>query len=247
MPQGTRRLTLRGRTRGGRSGIGGERPVPAHSRCAGGRTRTCRRGRLERPGPSDSHDGRAVVARLAERLTAHYGRGYSRSRLFRMVQFAAIYESREILATLSPILTWSARRARSALLSGCPRDASCSRYHPGRVGEPAGRLDRDGRAVGARRGAADPHRGQLHAPAGFASGARGRGYGCGRAGVAWTVPATAAVESALVSVAHVSPNGYDGFGQGGHLWRWRSRRFQHGAGGARSCAACSSRPTFSHS
>jgi hypothetical protein len=35
--------------------------------------------------------GRAVVTRLAERLTARYGRGYSRSRLFRMVQFAATY------------------------------------------------------------------------------------------------------------------------------------------------------------
>ena len=51
--------------------------------------------------------GRAVVTRLAERLTVRYGRGYSWSSLFRMMRFAAIYESPEILATLSPILTWS--------------------------------------------------------------------------------------------------------------------------------------------
>jgi predicted nuclease of restriction endonuclease-like (RecB) superfamily len=50
---------------------------------------------------------RAVVERLAERLTARYGRGYSWSSLFRMMRFAAIYESREILAPLVPILTWS--------------------------------------------------------------------------------------------------------------------------------------------
>ena len=51
--------------------------------------------------------GRAVVTRLAERLTARYGRGYSWSSLFRMMRFAAIYESREIVATLSRQLTWS--------------------------------------------------------------------------------------------------------------------------------------------
>jgi hypothetical protein len=51
--------------------------------------------------------GRAVVTRLAERLTVRYGRGYSRSALFRMVQFGAIYESRSIVATLSRQLTWS--------------------------------------------------------------------------------------------------------------------------------------------
>jgi hypothetical protein len=51
--------------------------------------------------------GPAVVTRLAERLTARYGRGYSRSSLFRMMRFAAVYESREILAPLVPILTWS--------------------------------------------------------------------------------------------------------------------------------------------
>ena len=51
--------------------------------------------------------GRVVVERLAERLTARFGRGYSWSSLFRMMRFAAIYESREILAPLVPILTWS--------------------------------------------------------------------------------------------------------------------------------------------
>lgn len=51
--------------------------------------------------------GRAVVTRLAERLTARYGRGYSRGALFRMVQFAAIYEAQSIVATLSRQLTWS--------------------------------------------------------------------------------------------------------------------------------------------
>jgi hypothetical protein len=51
--------------------------------------------------------GHAVVTRLAERLTARYGRGYSRTNLFRMVRFAAIYASLEIVAPLAPQLTWS--------------------------------------------------------------------------------------------------------------------------------------------
>jgi predicted nuclease of restriction endonuclease-like (RecB) superfamily len=51
--------------------------------------------------------GKASVERLGARLTARYGRGYSWSGLFRMMKFADVYCSLEILATLSPILTWS--------------------------------------------------------------------------------------------------------------------------------------------
>jgi DUF1016 N-terminal domain len=45
--------------------------------------------------------------RLAERLTAHYGRGYSWSSLFRMMRLAAVCDSHEILAPLAPVSTWS--------------------------------------------------------------------------------------------------------------------------------------------
>jgi predicted nuclease of restriction endonuclease-like (RecB) superfamily len=51
--------------------------------------------------------GKEVVARLAERLTARYGRGYSRSNLFRMIQFVEVYGSREIVAPVVRQLTWT--------------------------------------------------------------------------------------------------------------------------------------------
>jgi predicted nuclease of restriction endonuclease-like (RecB) superfamily len=66
-----------------------------------------RRIRVDVLGLEKPEYGPAVVTRLAERLTARYGRGYSRSALFRMVQLAATYESRSIVATLSRQLTWS--------------------------------------------------------------------------------------------------------------------------------------------
>jgi predicted nuclease of restriction endonuclease-like (RecB) superfamily len=51
--------------------------------------------------------GKAVVERLAERLTARYGRGYSWRNLFNMMSFAAAYADAHILQTLSAKLTWS--------------------------------------------------------------------------------------------------------------------------------------------
>ncbi|HSQ21622.1 MAG TPA: DUF1016 N-terminal domain-containing protein [Coriobacteriia bacterium] len=51
--------------------------------------------------------GQAVVARLAERLTAQYGRGYSRRNLFRMLQLAETWPEHDIVPTLSAQLSWS--------------------------------------------------------------------------------------------------------------------------------------------
>lgn len=51
--------------------------------------------------------GQRIVAQLAERLTAEYGRGYSRRQLETMVRFAAEFESEEIAQTLSAKLSWS--------------------------------------------------------------------------------------------------------------------------------------------
>lgn len=51
--------------------------------------------------------GQQVVRRLAERLTERYGRGWSKTRLLRMVQFAIEYSDGSIVATLSRQLSWS--------------------------------------------------------------------------------------------------------------------------------------------
>jgi predicted nuclease of restriction endonuclease-like (RecB) superfamily len=51
--------------------------------------------------------GQQIVRRLAERLTARYGRGYSRANLASMVRFAESYPSASIIQTLSGQLTWS--------------------------------------------------------------------------------------------------------------------------------------------
>lgn len=51
--------------------------------------------------------GREVVRRLAERLTLHYGRGYSRRNLFRMLQFAELYPDAEIVSPLAAQLSWT--------------------------------------------------------------------------------------------------------------------------------------------
>jgi predicted nuclease of restriction endonuclease-like (RecB) superfamily len=51
--------------------------------------------------------GKEVVARLSEHLTAEYGSGFSRSNLFNMLRFADVYPDREIVQTLSGLLTWS--------------------------------------------------------------------------------------------------------------------------------------------
>jgi predicted nuclease of restriction endonuclease-like (RecB) superfamily len=51
--------------------------------------------------------GQQIVQRLADRLTARYGRGYSKVNLLRMVRFADVYPAHEIVSTLWTQLTWS--------------------------------------------------------------------------------------------------------------------------------------------
>lgn len=51
--------------------------------------------------------GETIVVSLADHLTRHYGRGYSRPNLFRMIKFAKLFPNREIVSTLSRQLSWS--------------------------------------------------------------------------------------------------------------------------------------------
>ncbi len=51
--------------------------------------------------------GRQIVENLSKDLIVNYGKGYSRSNLFRMVQFYEAFSTGEIVATLSQQLTWS--------------------------------------------------------------------------------------------------------------------------------------------
>lgn len=51
--------------------------------------------------------GKAIITTLSQQLTLEFGRGFSRSALTRMVQFGQIFPDREIVATLSHILSWS--------------------------------------------------------------------------------------------------------------------------------------------
>jgi hypothetical protein len=51
--------------------------------------------------------GQAVVKRLAMRLAEQYGRGWSKSNLLRMIQFADDFTDGSIVVTLSRQLSWS--------------------------------------------------------------------------------------------------------------------------------------------
>ena len=51
--------------------------------------------------------GEAIVATLSRQLVADYGRGFEEKNLRRMVQFAALFVSEEIVVTLSRQLSWS--------------------------------------------------------------------------------------------------------------------------------------------
>ena len=51
--------------------------------------------------------GKKIIDNLSKELTGNYGNGYSRSNLFRMVQFYEAFSTEEIVATLSQQLTWS--------------------------------------------------------------------------------------------------------------------------------------------
>ena len=45
--------------------------------------------------------GEAIVTSLAQALSMTYGKGYSRSNLFRMIRFAKMFPDKEIVSTLS--------------------------------------------------------------------------------------------------------------------------------------------------
>ncbi|NLF73739.1 MAG: DUF1016 domain-containing protein [Candidatus Anammoximicrobium sp.] len=51
--------------------------------------------------------GEQIVATLSQQLAAEYGRGYSRSNLFYMVQFAETFPDLEIVQSLSGQLSWT--------------------------------------------------------------------------------------------------------------------------------------------
>jgi predicted nuclease of restriction endonuclease-like (RecB) superfamily len=51
--------------------------------------------------------GEAIVTSLSQKLTIAYGKGYSRPNLFRMIRFARLFPTREIVSTLSRQLSWS--------------------------------------------------------------------------------------------------------------------------------------------
>ena len=51
--------------------------------------------------------GDKILATLSQRLTAHYGKGYSYSAVTRMIKVARIYNELSMFATLSQTLTWS--------------------------------------------------------------------------------------------------------------------------------------------
>ncbi len=63
--------------------------------------------------------GAQVVRRLAEWLTERYGKGWSKSNLLRMIQFATTFHDEAIVATLSRQLSWSiGKRIREDVLGG---------------------------------------------------------------------------------------------------------------------------------
>jgi len=51
--------------------------------------------------------GKEIVSTLSRELSAHYGRGFSRPNLHRMIRFAAAFPDEEIVSTLSTQLGWS--------------------------------------------------------------------------------------------------------------------------------------------
>ncbi|MEM9940723.1 MAG: PDDEXK nuclease domain-containing protein [Planctomycetota bacterium] len=51
--------------------------------------------------------GKQIVATLSQQLTTEFGRGFSRSNLFKMMQFAEFFPNAEIVSTLSRQLGWS--------------------------------------------------------------------------------------------------------------------------------------------
>jgi len=66
--------------------------------------------------------GKQIVDNLSKELTYNYGNGYSRSNLFRMVQFYEAFSKEEIVATLSQQLTWSHIKELISLEDNMKRD-----------------------------------------------------------------------------------------------------------------------------
>jgi len=56
---------------------------------------------------SRANYGDQIISNISKELTQKFGRGYSRSALFRMVRFAKLYPNKEIVASLSRQLSWS--------------------------------------------------------------------------------------------------------------------------------------------
>lgn len=77
--------------------------------------------------------GKEVLLTLSHQLTLEYGRGFERSSLFRMVQFAELFPDRQIVATLSHKLGWShfivlrrpAATQKSHFWTGANRKSPC--------------------------------------------------------------------------------------------------------------------------
>ena len=55
----------------------------------------------------DERYGSKIVSTVSRQLTAHFGKGYTRDAIFRMVKVARAYPDDEIVGTLSRQLTWS--------------------------------------------------------------------------------------------------------------------------------------------
>ena len=51
--------------------------------------------------------GEEIVSTLSRQLEKAYGRGFSRRNVFSMVKFATLFQEREIVQTLSALLSWS--------------------------------------------------------------------------------------------------------------------------------------------
>jgi predicted nuclease of restriction endonuclease-like (RecB) superfamily len=51
--------------------------------------------------------GSQVIDKISDDLKRRYGEGYTRSNIFRMVQFSKLYPGKQIVATLSQQLSWS--------------------------------------------------------------------------------------------------------------------------------------------
>ncbi len=51
--------------------------------------------------------GKQILATLSPKLVLHYGKGFAETNLYRMARFAEAFNDADILATLSPKLSWS--------------------------------------------------------------------------------------------------------------------------------------------